>query len=198
MNDNTMIGQKKGYLAGHVLLAMPAMGDGRFQRAVIYMCAHDENGAMGLVVNHVVPGLEFGSLLTELSLASDITIPSDIVRRPVINGGPVETARGFLLHSKDFKHDDTVEINEGFNLTGTIDALKEVAAGKGPQDMVFTLGYAGWSAGQLDSELQQNAWLTAEASRELIFETAPDKMWDKAVAQIGVNPALLSSESGHA
>ncbi|MEM6780946.1 MAG: YqgE/AlgH family protein [Pseudomonadota bacterium] len=193
-----MVDENKGYLAGQVLLAMPGMGDTRFNRAVIYICAHDKNGAMGLVINHIVPGLKFGSLLKELNVATDITIPSDIVTLPVINGGPVETARGFLLHSKDFKHDDTVDINESFSLTGTVDALKEVASGQGPKDMVFTLGYAGWSAGQLDQELHQNAWLTCEASRDLIFDTAPHDMWDAAVGHIGVDPSLLSLNSGHA
>ena len=181
-----------------MLLAMPVMGDNRFAKAVIYLCAHDENGAMGLVINQVVPGLEFGSLLKELNVATDITIPSDIVTMPVINGGPVETARGFLLHSKDFKHDDTVDINERFSLTGTIDALKEVAQGHGPKDMVFTLGYAGWSAGQLDSELQQNSWLTCDASENLIFGTKPQDMWDAAIATLGFDPSLLSADAGHA
>lgn len=190
--------ENKGYLAGKMLLAMPAMGDNRFTKAVIYICAHDENGAMGLVVNNIVPGLKFGSLLKELNVATDMTIPSDIVTMPVINGGPVETARGFLLHSKDFKHDDTVDINDRFSLTGTIDALKEVANGHGPKDMVFTLGYAGWSAGQLDSELQQNAWLTCDASEDLIFATKPQDMWDAAIAKIGIDPFLLSAEAGHA
>lgn len=190
--------ENKGYLAGKMLLAMPVMGDNRFAKAVIYLCAHDENGAMGLVINQVVPGLEFGSLLKELNVATDITIPSDIVTMPVINGGPVETARGFLLHSKDFKHDDTVDINERFSLTGTIDALKEVAQGHGPKDMVFTLGYAGWSAGQLDSELQQNSWLTCDASENLIFGTKPQDMWDAAIATLGFDPSLLSADAGHA
>lgn len=193
-----MSDKNKGYLSGQILLAMPGMGDVRFDRAVIYMCAHDENGAMGLVINNVVPGLKFGSLLKELDVGADIKIPSDIVTLPVINGGPVETARGFLLHSKDFKHEDTVDINDHFSLTGTIDALKEVAAGQGPKDMVFTLGYAGWSAGQLDDEMHKNAWLTCDANESLIFNTAPHDMWDAAVAQIGIDPALLSSEAGRA
>lgn len=193
-----MIQNDDAYLPGKILIAMPGMNDPRFTRAVIYMCSHDAGGAMGLMVNHVVPGLNFGSLLKELKIAEGVKLSSDIVRHPVLNGGPVETARGFVLHTKDFKHDDTIEINDSFNLTGTVDALKDIANGDGPEGMIFALGYAGWGAGQLDEELQHNAWLTGDATPDLIFGCKPAEMWDKAVQTIGVDPALLSPVSGRA
>ena len=174
------------------------MADTRFDKAVIYMCIHDEQGAMGLVINHAIPELEFGSLLKELKIADGITISSDIIKRPVMNGGPVETSRGFLLHSQDFKHNDSVSVNQNLSITGTLDALELVAAGQGPHDMVFTLGYSGWSAGQLDEELQTNAWLICDASHDLIFTDNPNTMWDQAVATLGFDPALLSVQSGRA
>lgn len=185
-------------MTGKLLLAMPSMGDNRFDKAVIYVCIHDEQGAMGLVINHAVPGLEFGSLLKELKIAGDLTIPSDIIKRPVMNGGPVETSRGFLLHSQDFTHNDSVSVNKGLSITGTLDALELVAAGQGPDNMLFTLGYSGWSAGQLDEELQANAWLICDASHDLIFTDAPSSMWDQAIGTLGFDPALLSVESGRA
>ncbi len=179
-------------------MAMPGMGDSRFKKAVIYLCCHDEQGAMGLVLNHVFPGLEFGSLLKQLNIASDISIPNTINSMPVINGGPVETSRGFLLHTKDFNHDDTVHINQDFCLTGTTDALKIVAGGEGPQNMIFTLGYAGWSSGQLDDEMQANAWLSCPATPDIIFNSTPDTMWGKAVDSLGFDPSLLSNQYGQA
>lgn len=193
-----MENKNNGYLTGKLLLAMPMMGDTRFDRAVIYMCVHDENGAMGLVVNHVLQGLAFPSLLRQLNIDSNITFSRYLTEMPVINGGPVETARGFILHGRDFNHPDTVRIDDTFSLTGTVDALRDVALGKGPEKMVFTLGYAGWSAQQLDSELLQNAWLTCPADPDIVFSTPPQKMWDKAVSSLGIDPGKLSFTAGRA
>ena len=184
------------YLTGRILLAMPSMGDPRFHKAVIYMCADDENGAMGLVVNHRLPGVDMKDLLTQL----EIDKPEDktVEQIPVLSGGPVETARGFVLHSTDFEQGETIKINEEFSVTGTIDALKAIAQGDGPEELLFILGYAGWGAGQLDEELQQNAWLVLDPDKALIFDVKPDTMWDKAIEKIGIDPGMLSSMTGRA
>lgn len=189
---------KQNYMTGRLLLAMPGMGDPRFHKAVIYVCAHDENGAMGLMINSVLPGVDLSELLSQL----DIDVGSEIKEKssdmPVLSGGPVETARGFVLHSSDFCQDDTIEINDKVGVTGTIDALKAIASGKGPEQMLFLLGYAGWSKGQLDQEIQQNAWLITDADSELIFAATPEEKWDLAVKKLGVDPAMLSAVAGSA
>lgn len=185
--------KKDGYLTGRLLLAMPQMGDPRFHRAVIFMCAHDENGAMGLVVNNVMPGIDLSELLGQLKIDPRPGTPA----APVMNGGPVETARGFVLHSDDFAQAETVRVAPHINITGTIEALRAIAAGDGPQKMLFMLGYAGWGAGQLDSELQSNAWLVADADADILFGN-PDDKWDRAVRKIGIDPAMLSGDAGHA
>ncbi len=183
------------YLTGKLLIAMPNMGDPRFHRAVIFMCSHDENGAMGLVINHEMPGVEFSDLIKQLKFESDITF--DTLDLPVMYGGPVETARGFLLHSTDFKRIDTMTVND-YGITGTIDALKEIAKGKKPKDLMFILGYAGWDAGQLDEEIQQNAWLVVDPDPSIIFQGGADDKWRRAVNKLGIDPARLSSVSGRA
>lgn len=186
---------KQLYLTGRLLLAMPAMGDPRFHKAVIYMCAHDANGAMGLVINHALPGVDLSQLLEQLNIKQqDANIPD----APVMSGGPVETARGFVLHSNDFKQPDTIKIDDHFSVTGTIDALRAIASGNGPEKMLFILGYAGWSPGQLDQELQQNAWLVADPDPELIFVSSPEEKWAAAIHKLGVDPGMLSGEAGRA
>lgn len=185
-------------LAGRLLLAMPSLGDPRFQRAVIFVCAHDEKGAMGLVINHALPGLDIAQLMKQLHIEPGATPDEKMIHFPVLNGGPVETARGFILHSSDYSQPDTVRIDEHFSVTGTIDALKAIASGDGPDKMLFVLGYAGWSAGQLDQELQENAWLVTEADPDLIFTTDVDTKWNAAVRKIGIDPAMLSSDAGRA
>ncbi|MCB9990014.1 MAG: YqgE/AlgH family protein [Rhodospirillales bacterium] len=184
------------YLTGRLLLAMPAMGDPRFHKAVIYMCAHDANGAMGLVINHTLPGVDLGQLLEQLNIHPE-EIKGD-VSKPVMSGGPVETARGFVLHSNDFAQDDTIKIDEAFSVTGTIDALRAIASGTGPEKMLFILGYAGWGAGQLDQELQDNAWLVTDPDPDLIFGASAEEKWVKAVQTLGIDPGMLSGEAGNA
>lgn len=191
--NSQMRDKKDHYLTGRLLLAMPQMGDPRFHRAVIFMCAHDENGAMGLVVNNAIPGVDLSELLTQLNIDRQPRTPA----APVMNGGPVETARGFVLHSTDFAQAETVRIGTDIGVTGTIEALKAIAAGDGPQKMLFMLGYAGWGAGQLDKELQDNAWLVTDADADLLFGEAGDK-WDRAVRRIGIDPVMLSGDAGHA
>lgn len=187
--------QDQRFLAGRLLLAMPAMGDPRFHKAVIYMCAHDENGAMGLVINHALPGVDLSQLLEQLNITPDKERTSD---KPVMSGGPVETARGFVLHSNDFSQSDTIRIDDNFSVTGTIDALKAIASGEGPDNMLFILGYAGWSAGQLDQEIQQNAWLIADPDPDLIFAASPEEKWTRAIKKLGIDPGMLSGEAGRA
>ena len=186
------------YLAGKLLIAMPEMGDPRFHRAVIFVCAHDEEGAMGLVINHSMQGVEFTDLVKQLKFESDIKVNFEEMNLPVMCGGPVESARGFLLHSADFVRDDTMSVGETYGVTGTVDALKDVARGKGPDDLLFILGYAGWDAGQLDIEIQQNAWLVVDPDPALIFEGAPEDKWTRAVGKLGIDPGMLSSISGSA
>lgn len=186
------------YMTGKLLLAMPAMSDPRFKRAVIYICAHDEKGAMGLKINETLADVKFQDLLTQLKVTSDIKVDPKALKTPVMNGGPVETQRGFLLHSGDFSQSDTIRIDERFSVTGTVDALKALAKGEGPKDKIFVLGYAGWGAGQLDQELQQNAWLIVDADENILFESDPAKKWDAALAKLGINPAMLSGDVGRA
>ncbi len=193
---------KDGYLTGKLLLAMPAMGDTRFHNAVIYICSHDENGAMGLVINHAVPGMVFKDILTELpfeqELESEIDISPSISSMPIMLGGPVDAGRGFLLHSNDFSEEHTISVDDDFGVTATLDAVLAVVKGEGPRDKLFILGYAGWSAGQLDNELQNNSWLVAEAKPNLIFTVPHGEKWTRAITGLGFDPAMLSSDSGHA
>lgn len=193
-----MIQAVSPYLSGKLLLAMPGMTDPRFARAVIFLCAHDANGAMGIVINQTMPDVKFGELLSQIKTSSPLELPKNIPAVPVMRGGPVEMARGFLLHGGDYKKPDTIKVDEQFGVTGTVDALKDIAAGKGPEKMVFALGYAGWSAGQLDKELQENAWLSIDADAEIVFKTPPKDKWDRAFKKLGVDPGMLSAAAGRA
>ena len=188
-------------LEGQLLIAMPIMTDKRFARSVIYMCAHSKEGAMGLIINHRADHITFPDLLDRLGLtppSSADGIAADILGREVHMGGPVETGRGFVLHTADYhSNDSTLEIAGGISLTATIDILKAIAAGRGPQKSILALGYAGWSAGQLESEIQANGWLHCPADADIIFEPDLDKKYEKALAKIGVNPSFLVGEAGH-
>lgn len=190
--------RQDGYLTGKLLLAMPSIGDPRFHRSVIFMTAHDEQGAMGMIVNFPLPELEFKSLLDQLGLVSDITINLDELNMPVLSGGPVEGSRGFLLHSNDFEQDDTVHIGQDYGVTGTTDALKDVVQGKGPDNALFILGYAGWTPGQLETELQQNSWLVSDPDPSLIFHGNPEEKWSMAIDKLGFDPGMLSGDIGRA
>ena len=178
----------------NLLIAMPSMNEGFFTRSVIYVCAHSAAGAMGIVINQRLPDVQFYDLLTQLHLPK-----SQLVVEPIVHfGGPVETGRGFVLHSTDFMREDTVRINDSMCITGTIDILRAIAEGKGPNRSIFALGYAGWSAGQLEQEMQQNSWITAPADEEIIFNTDLTKKWERALGRLGINPLLLSPDVGHA
>ena len=181
-------------LTGHLLVAMPQMSDVRFARSVVYLCAHSAEGAMGLVVNRLIDSLSFDSLLDQLGLEAG----ADTVDLPVHFGGPVESSRGFVLHSADYVQDSTLVIEDDIALTATVDVLKAIAKGSGPRECVLALGYAGWAAGQLDAEIQANGWLMVPADHELVFGIDNDSKWTRAIAKIGVDVSLLSTEAGHA
>jgi len=180
------------YLEGHCLIAMPTMGDERFARTLVYMCAHNEDGAMGLVVNKPLEHLSFTDLLTQLGI--DQGPAAQRIRLHF--GGPVETGRGFVLHSDDYSNDGTLPIAEGVSLTATVDVLRAMAQGSGPRRSLLALGYAGWAPGQLDAEIQHNGWLTCAADEELIFGTDLASKWNRALHKIGIDPVMLSSDTG--
>lgn len=185
----------EGYLAGQILIAMPSMSDPRFARTVIYLCAHNADGAMGLVLNRVISSITFKDLLEELKVEE----PEVGRSSPAIHfGGPVETGRGFVLHSADYVGPDSMPLSGKFALTATVDILKAIAAGTGPQRHLLALGYAGWGPGQLDGELQENAWLSVEADPDLVFGDDLDEKWDRALAKLGISASLLSTDAGHA
>lgn len=192
----------RGYLDGQMLIAMPSMEDERFTRTLIYVCAHSTEGAMGIVVNQPAPHINFPDLLVQLEVipASDrIQLPSGAETVRVLRGGPVETGRGFVLHTADFfLEDSTLPIDDGVCLTATLDILKAIAKGSGPANAVLALGYAGWGAGQLENEIQGNGWLHCAADTDLIFGGDTESKYDRALRKLGVNPAMLSSVAGHA
>lgn len=193
---------KRGYLDGQMLIAMPGMRDERFSRSLIYVCAHSSEGAMGIVVNHPAAHINFPDLLVQLEVipATDlIQLPSHVGAVKVLRGGPVETGRGFVLHSADFFiENSTLPIDEGICLTATLDILKAIARGKGPASAVLALGYAGWAPGQLETEIQENGWLNCNADSELIFGADIDGKYDRALRKLGIDVGMLSSEAGHA
>lgn len=198
----TNFSNEPGYLDGQLLVAMPLMDDRRFARSVIYVCAHSEEGAMGLIINQSAPNISFPDLLTRLELGGptpdDIT-STDASAIPIHVGGPVETGRGFVLHSADYYSDDsTLAIDDDVCLTATIDILRAMADGDGPRQAILALGYAGWSAGQLEDEIQSNGWLNCPADSDLVFDTNLSDKYHAALGRLGVDPSHLVSDAGHA
>jgi putative transcriptional regulator len=186
--------ENTGYLEGQLLLAMPAMGDPRFERTVIFVCAHSEDGAMGLVINRPTDQISFPDLLTQLAI--EVEQPrTDVL---VHAGGPVEVTRGFVLHTADYVQDSSLVVSDSMVLTATVDILKAIAQNKGPRHSLLALGYAGWGPGQLDAEIQANGWLSLKADEDLVFEAPPAAKWDMAMGRLGVDVSLLSSDIGHA
>lgn len=180
-------------LTGSLLVAMPSMSDERFERSVIFVCAHSAEGAMGLVINRLLDDLTLPGLLRQLKID-----PGAAGDEPIHYGGPVESSRGFVLHTADYVQESTLVINDGIALTATVEVLKAIARGEGPARKVLALGYAGWSAGQLDSEIQANGWLSVAADDDLVFGADNDRKWERALGKLGVTPAMLSGEAGHA
>jgi len=181
-------------LAGQLLVAMPQMTDPRFARSVVYLCAHSAEGAMGLVINRLIDSLTFDSLLEQIGVERTATGGS----LPIHFGGPVESSRGFVLHTTDYLQDSSLVIEDEIALTATIDVLKAIAQGDGPRRRVLALGYAGWAPGQLDAEIQANGWLLVPADLELVFGLDNEAKWQRAIAKLGIDLSLLSSEAGHA
>ena len=183
-----------GFLTGQLLIAMPTMTDPHFQQSVIYMCAHTPEGAMGLVLNRPIVKPTFDDLLKQLNVE-----PLPPVRQiKLCAGGPVENARGFVLHTSDWTGEGSLKVDGGMALTASLDVLKVIAEGGGPRACVLALGYAGWKPGQLDQEIHQNAWLSAPADETLVFDTDHDTKWRRAFAKLRVDPLLLSQTAGHA
>ena len=182
------------YFEGQMLLAMPAMTDPRFERAVIYMCAHNDEGAMGLVVNKTLDSIDFRELLGQLDIPA-----GDSVRDMTVHfGGPVENQRGFVLHSGEYRHDETLMISDQVGLTATLDILRALARGDGPEKSILALGYAGWGPGQLESEFHDNAWLSVPYDDALMFEVEAADKWELAFNSIGVYLSVLTGSAGRA
>ena len=191
-----------GYLDGQLLIAMPVMGDPRFERSVIYMCAHSSEGAMGIMVNRPAGSIDFPELLVQLDIikeADQIKLPENAESMKVLKGGPVDTGRGFVLHSSDFFIENaTLRIDDGICLTATVDILKAIAKGAGPKHAILALGYAGWAPGQLENEIQGNGWLHCDADQDLIFGGDVEEKYARALRKIGIDPGMLSNDAGHA
>lgn len=198
MKKTSSPARRDGYLDGQLLVAMPGMADERFARSVIYVCAHSQDGAMGIIVNQPAPKVTFSEILVQLDVLN-AEPASTIGRVPVVRGGPVEAGRGFVLHTPDYFVDNsTLPIDESVSLTATLDVLRAIAEGKGPNKAVLALGYAGWSPGQLETEIQANGWLNCPADSDLVFDTGLDDKYTRALRKIGIDPVMLSGQAGHA
>ena len=191
---NAAMENDQQYLSGQLLIAMPGMKDPRFAKTVIYMCAHSADGAMGLVVNKVLDTLSFPDLLEQLGLECS----GAGERIDVHFGGPVESGRGFVLHTSDYTQDATLVVDGGVGLTATVDILKAIAAGSGPKRCFLALGYSGWGPGQLDQEIMKNGWLNVSPDDDLVFGPDLDGKWEQAMDKIGIDPRMLSDTAGHA
>ncbi|MBV9734606.1 MAG: YqgE/AlgH family protein [Acidisphaera sp.] len=182
------------FLTGQVLIAMPAMADPRFAQSVIYMCAHTDEGAMGILVNRPLARPSFQDLLRQLDV--EPLPPARHIR--LCSGGPVDNARGFVLHTADWTGDGSLRVDQALALTASLDILKAIAGGGGPRECLLALGYVGWGPGQLDEEFQQNSWLSAPADERLLFDSGHETKWRRALAKLRIDPLLLSGSAGHA
>ena len=189
------VNEGESFLEGKLLIALPGMGDERFAQTVIYMCAHSSKGAMGIVINKPIPGLSFLDLMKQL----EISTAESLANFPVLYGGPVETGRGFVLHSEDYQSaDSTLAVSSEISMTATLDILRAMADGRGPKRALFALGYAGWEPGQVETEFRADGWLHCEADTNLVFATEPVAKWRTALARLGINPTGLSANIGSA
>jgi putative transcriptional regulator len=190
---------ERGFLDGQFLIAMPGIADTNFSRSVVYICAHSTEGAMGFVINQPQQ-LTFVDILVHLKVIGDedaILLPDETREFPIRKGGPVETGRGFVLHSDDYLTQSSIPVSEEICLTATVDIIRAMSRGKGPAKAALMLGYAGWGAGQIENEIANNGWLTCPADEALIFETSLDDKYNRALALMGINPAMLSMQAGH-
>src|ERR1044072_8032821 len=194
--------RSQGFLDGQLLIAMPGMADKRFARSVVYVCAHSGDGAMGVVINKLAEEGGFCDLRGQLGVVqaeNEPARPGGVNAIRVHRGGPVETGRGFVLHSADFFIENaTLAIDDGICLTATLEILRAISDGRGPDRALLALGYAGWAPGQLEFEIQSNGWLHSQADAGLLFDDDIDAKYERAMAKIGVAPAMLSGEAGHA
>ncbi len=192
--------RQRGVFDGQFLIAMPSLVDNTFSKTVIFVCAHSDDGAMGFIINRA-QSLSFFSILQHLKLVGEDdndSLPVSVQSMPVYAGGPVENGRGFVLHTDDFVSESSIPVTEDICLTATLDVVKALARGRGPRKAAMMLGYAGWSAGQLEHEMAQNTWLHCRGSEQLIFDPVLDDKYERAMATMGVSPAMLSREAGHA
>jgi len=188
-------------LEGQFLIAMPSMGDPRFERTVIFLCAHSQDGAMGFVVNQVMERPSLPDFMRQLSIIADDEedrMPEELQQMPLHTGGPVEPGRGFVLHSPEYHLETTVRIDEQVSLTATLEILRAIATGRGPERVMLALGYSGWAGGQLEEEIAANGWLTSPADASLVFDRADETKYERALRNLGIDPSLLSGEAGHA
>ncbi|MBM7068519.1 YqgE/AlgH family protein [Actibacterium sp. 188UL27-1] len=186
-------------LTGQFLVAMPGMGDARFEKSVILLCAHSRDSTLGLVINQPAVDLSFDDLLQQIEITSVKERPGDLAKTPIHIGGPVEHGRGFVLHSSDYtQNESTLTVGKDFGMTATRDVLEDIANGRGPKKRILCLGYAGWGAGQLEDEIGRNGWLTTEANPDIVFEAPNNTKWEAALATLGVDPLTLSAAAGRA
>jgi len=184
---------KKKYFSDNFLIAPPTISDPRFYKAVIYMVSHKEEGAMGIIINQPVKETKLENIIN----SEEIKDNSNIDNIPITFGGPVETKKGFVLHTPEFKDESTIKVNKNIFLTSTINILKSIVKGEGPKKSLFALGYAGWISGQLETEISNNGWLVAPGDSKLIFECKIEDRWNKAIKSIGVDPNFLDFKSGN-
>ncbi|MGJ7040564.1 putative transcriptional regulator [Shinella sp. BE166] len=192
--------RERGFLDGQFLIAMPGMADSNFSRTVVYICAHSDDGAMGFVINRPQQ-LSFSDVLLHLDLLGEdevIRLPGSTLDFPIRCGGPVESGRGFVLHSDDYMSESSIPVSDDICLTATLDIVRAISRGRGPQKGLMMLGYAGWGAGQIENEIGANGWLSCPAQEELIFDTNLDNKYERALGLMGISPAMLSAEAGHA
>ncbi|MEW9616287.1 YqgE/AlgH family protein [Shinella sp. S4-D37] len=192
--------RERGFLDGQFLIAMPGMADANFTRTVVYICAHSDDGAMGFVINRSQQ-LNFSDVLLHLDLLGEdevIRLPGATLDFPIRCGGPVESGRGFVLHSDDYMSESSIPVSDDICLTATLDIVRAISRGRGPEKGLMMLGYAGWGAGQIENEIGANGWLSCPAHEELIFDTNLDSKYERALGLMGITPAMLSAEAGHA
>lgn len=185
--------EEASYLTGQILLALPGIGDPRFERAVIAMCAHDDQGALGVGIGHEIDGMSLHDLLGQLEID-----PGVAPNAPVHYGGPVEPRRGFVLHSTDWGGQDTIDVAGRWALSGTIDVLRAIAEGNGPSRWIVALGYAGWAEGQLDAEMTRHGWFNLPGDAALLYDSDADRRWERSFARAGIDPRLLANDAGTA
>ena len=188
-------------LHGQFLVAMPNMGDPRFEKTVIFICAHTSDGAMGFVVNKTIVKPTVPDFLQQLAIVDETEldrVPDQVKQMSLHSGGPVEPGRGFVLHSSEFRADTTMPVNEDVSLTATLEILRSISMGRGPRRRLLMLGYSGWAGGQLEEEIAANGWLTTPADSEILFAAQNESKYDRVLLKMGVDPRLLSGEAGHA